>query len=160
MSKKAEPRPSRRETIAELPRLIITVVTALTNHVRAAFERAGIELTPDQFSLMDIIMYADKPLTLTELAAIQERDKSGAMRQVDLLERQGLLERTVSSEDRRKKVLTPTAKGRRLYAKSKACVEAVMAELCTELSDERLEQVVRGLAKFSSSQSSSGGERQ
>lgn len=125
--------------------LLMGLIAALSKRVRGRFGAAGLDLTPDQFALLDTLARHEAQLTQSDLADILDKDKSVLMRQTDQLEEQGLVTRTVSPEDRRRKTLSLTAEGQRLHAKSRALIDDLMRELCGDIPLQRLQGLLKSL---------------
>jgi MarR family transcriptional regulator, transcriptional regulator for hemolysin len=73
------------------------------------------------------------PMTQTELATAIGLDKTTMVVTVDELERAGLAERTLSSADRRARVIAVTEKGKRKVAEGQAIVERVQESVLSAL---------------------------
>lgn len=65
----------------------------------------------------------DEPRTMSEIAAALHCDPSNVTGIVDGLEERGLVARTPSSQDRRVKLIAPTAEGRRVRAQLVKAIE-------------------------------------
>lgn len=128
--------------------LLGTLIVALSKRVRARFGAAGLDITPDQFSLLNTIARPEGQPTQSELADILDKDKSVLVRQLDHLEEQGLITRTVSPEDRRKKLLMLTPQGQRLHARAKALTEDLLRELFGGIPAQRLQSIRKGLEEM------------
>lgn len=135
--------------------LLSGLIVALSKKVRARLGAAGLDITPDQFSLLDTLARHEGQLTQSELADILDKDKSVLMRQTDHLEDQRLVIRTVSPEDRRKKLLMLTPQGQRVYARGKALIEELLRELFGDIPAQRLQSLRKGLEEMREQASSS-----
>lgn len=124
------------------------LIVGLSKRARARFGAAGLDITPDQFSLLAALARHGGQLTQSELGDLLDRDKSALVRQIDHLEEQGLVTRTVSSEDRRKKLLMLTPQGRRSHARGKAILEDMLRELFGGIPLQRLQSVRKGLEEM------------
>jgi MarR family transcriptional regulator for hemolysin len=67
---------------------------------------------------------------------------------LDRMERQGWIERRPDSEDRRRKIVTPTPKVKPVWERMAACARRVRARATTGLSAEDLAVVTRVMAKI------------
>lgn len=65
-----------------------------------------------------------KPMTLRQLASALAMDAAYATLVVDDLERRGLVERTANPQDRRSKIVTATAEGRRAAQRAEEIIYA------------------------------------
>lgn len=89
--------------------LVHAVIDSRSDWRRAVAERTGLP-----FSRLRVLKRLDRcgPLTLKELAALADMDAPAATVAVNDLQTRGYVERTVSPEDRRAKVVTITDAGR------------------------------------------------
>jgi DNA-binding MarR family transcriptional regulator len=112
-------------------------------------EREGLSLAQFQLIFPFAELDSDASLTVGALAAAAEIAQPTATRTLDGLERQGIVERHPSSEDRRSVTVRLTARGRRLLNRKRALVEkkrdAAYASLSPE-DRERAPTVLRALA--------------
>src|ERR1700741_762967 len=86
------------------------------------FEEEGLEVSVDQFVMMNIIYQHSLKYDLTQidLSNIVGKDKSAILRHMDYLESIKLLKRKDDAEDRRRKIISLTAKGEQLLNKARA----------------------------------------
>ncbi len=104
-----------------------------TQVFQARTQAAGFELTSVQFAALDAV--AQQPgIDQASLAATISFDRATIGGVVDRLEQKGLIERTVSPDDRRARLLQLTAAGRRQLAALRPVVEALQAEILAPLS--------------------------
>lgn len=104
-----------------------------TQVFQARTQAAGFELTSVQFAALDAV--AQQPgIDQASLAATISFDRATIGGVVDRLEQKGLIERTVSPDDRRARLLHLTAAGRRQLAALRPVVEALQAEILAPLS--------------------------
>ena len=116
-------------------------IRRLHQHSTAVFtqrmQRSGIELTPVQFATLAAISAAPG----SDQAAIAEcigYDRATIGGVVERLEKKGWVDRTVSEQDRRARVLTLSRAGRALYAKALPLAHELQADILQPLSpDER-----------------------
>lgn len=85
---------------------------ALDGFNRELARRHGV--TGAQLAMLRIV--AERPLTLAELRQRLVMHPATLGQLIDRMQRQGLVERSVSAQDRRKRVVRPTVKGRELLA--------------------------------------------
>jgi MarR family transcriptional regulator for hemolysin len=86
--------------------------------------------------------------TQTELAEIVGLDKTTMVVTVDELERSGLAERRLSPRDRRARIVSVTAAGKRRVAEAEKVKERVQAEVLGELSTREGAALMNGLEKL------------
>lgn len=87
---------------------------AFSSFNRDLRERHGV--TGAQLAMLRIV--AEEPVTLAELRKRLLMHPATLGQLLERMQRQGLVERTVSSEDRRKRVVKPTPKGHRLLTQA------------------------------------------
>src|SRR6218665_536393 len=133
---------------ASISTLLMSAMGALSKRTRARLAAAGIDITTDQFALLDLLSRHDGQLTQSELADMRDKDKSVLMRQTDHFEALGLVTRSVSSEDRRKKTLMLTPQGKRLHAEAKALIDDLMRELLRDVPPQKLQGFLKTLAEI------------
>ncbi|MGD9835894.1 MAG: MarR family winged helix-turn-helix transcriptional regulator [Piscinibacter sp.] len=104
-----------------------------TQVFQARTQAAGFDLTSVQFAALDAV--AQQPgIDQASLAATISFDRATIGGVVDRLEQKGLIERTVSPDDRRARLLQLTAAGRRQLAALRPVVEALQVEILAPLS--------------------------
>ena len=104
-----------------------------TQVFQARTQAAGFDLTSVQFAALDAI--AGQPgIDQASLAETISFDRATIGGVIDRLEQKGLVERVVSAEDRRARLLHPTAAGRRLLAACRPVVEDLQAQILAPLS--------------------------
>jgi len=104
-----------------------------TQIFQAKTQAAGLELTSVQFAALDAI--AQQPgIDQASLAATISFDRATIGGVIDRLEFKGLVQRVVSSQDRRARQLHLTPDGRQLLAASRPVVEALQADILGPLS--------------------------
>jgi DNA-binding MarR family transcriptional regulator len=86
--------------------------------------------------------------TQTELAAMVGLDKTTMVVTVDELERDGLAERRLSPRDRRARIVSVTAAGKRKVAEAEKVKERIQAEVLGELSAREGEALMDSLSKL------------
>lgn len=104
-----------------------------TQVFQARTQAAGLDLTSVQFAALDTI--ARQPgIDQAGLAATISFDRATIGGVIDRLESKGLVRRTVSTEDRRARLLQLTAQGKQLLAACRPVVEALQADILAPLS--------------------------
>ena len=86
--------------------------------------------------------------TQTELAAMVGLDKTTMVVTVDELEREGLAERRLSPHDRRARIVSVTAIGKRKVAEAEKVKERIQAEVLDELSAREGQALMDSLSKL------------
>jgi DNA-binding MarR family transcriptional regulator len=104
-----------------------------TQVFQARTQAAGFDMTSVQFAALDTI--AQQPgIDQASLAASISFDRATIGGVVDRLEQKGLVQRVVSVQDRRARLLHLTPQGKRLLRTSRPVVEALQAEILAPLS--------------------------
>jgi DNA-binding MarR family transcriptional regulator len=131
-----------------------TDIVALADALRPALLKVGRELrrearavgvSPEQVSLLVAIEYAPG-MGIRELAARERVSPPAMTKHVDRLERDGLVARAQSSDDRRRVGMTLTAEGRRLLRRVRSRRTAWLASRLGELSAAELAAVEAAIA--------------
>ena len=106
-----------------------------TQVFQAQTQAAGLDLTSVQFAALDAI--AQQPgIDQASLAATIGFDRATIGGVIDRLERKGLVQRVVSTQDRRARQLNLTPDGGQLLAASRPVVEALQADILAPLTPE------------------------
>ena len=82
------------------------------------------------------------PLRMSELAAVGRMHPAALTRQVQLLEAEGMIERSADPDDRRVSVVRATPKGRAAYRRMQAVNDEIMAEQLAGWTPEELDELV------------------
>jgi len=130
--------------ISELGPALLRLVAELTRATRTFLGNGGVDITPDQYMVLDLLAGRADLVTQVQLADELGREKTVVLRQIDSLEQKGLLERIADSQDRRRRGLVLTDEGRRVHAVAKTIIDQLLARLAGDLSAEEL----RGVIKF------------
>ena len=114
--------------------------------VAEAIEAAGHDLTPVQFAALSAIG-ARPGIDQATLAGLIVYDRATIGGVVDRLDAKQLLTRAVSAEDRRARVLTPTAEGRRLLTEITPVFRKVQDQILAGLDPDERETMLGLLRK-------------
>ena len=117
---------------------------------RAAIDRRLRELGLSQAGWMALAMAAkaDKPLSQTELADRLGVEAATLVGMIDRLVRAGLIERRPSADDRRVRLIVPTAAGKELFGKVKAQASLVWRELLSDMDPQQLGTAIEVLERL------------
>jgi MarR family transcriptional regulator for hemolysin len=115
---------------------------ALATEMTAALEE--LDLVPRGYCVLATALTGEK--TQTELAQIVGLDKTTMVVTVDSLEAAGLAERRPSATDRRARVITVTAAGKRKVAEAEKVIERVQGDVLAGLPAEHRDALVESLA--------------
>ena len=106
-----------------------------TQVFQAQTQAAGLDLTSVQFAALDAI--AQQPgIDQASLAATIGFDRATIGGVIDRLERKGLVQRVVSTQDRRARQLNLTPDGGQLLLASRPVVEALQADILAPLTPD------------------------
>ncbi|MUH36137.1 MarR family transcriptional regulator [Zobellia amurskyensis] len=94
-------------------RLISATERVLTAHLQLAFQENGIDITIEQWRIL-FYLWKEDGINQQELAKRAKKEKSTMTRQIDTLEKKGLLIRRCLDEDKRNKQIFLTKQGQAL----------------------------------------------
>ncbi len=104
-----------------------------TQVFQSQVQAAGFDITSVQFAALDTI--AQEPgIDQASLAATISFDRATMGGVIDRLESKGLVQRRVSPQDRRARLLDLTPEGHRLLSECRPLVEALQADILAPLS--------------------------
>lgn len=120
----------------------------LKQYTAVMLKRRGIDLTPEQFLLVDLL-WNQGPLSQQQLADQMQKDKNSVTKLVDAIERKGFAMRSQNPNDRRSNtiVLTPKAQEIKLNAK-KAGID-ILDMMLEDISEQELRNFLMTLRKLS-----------
>ncbi|MDR0575058.1 MAG: MarR family transcriptional regulator [Tannerella sp.] len=73
----------------------------------------NIDLSSDAFGIL-MIVYFQEDVIQQDIADMAKKDKSAVLKQIDILESKGLVQRQVNVQDRREKMIVITDEGRKI----------------------------------------------
>ena len=129
---------------ARLASALRLTVARLARRVRQEGTSAGDDVTASRLAALTTIE-AVGPLTLGELAAIEQVQPPSMTRIVARLEQAGLAEREIDPDDRRIVRVRVTDEGRRLLARSRTRRDAFLAKRVARLTDDERELLARAI---------------
>lgn len=138
------------DALVELALCIKAAQRELDRRANDALRPLG--LTGPQADALTIIGHA-QPISLKELGELLIAEAGHPSRMVDRLVNQGLVERREAQDDRRRIVLSLTAKGRRLEQKAEKARQEILDLARLLIADREIEPVVefmRDMLKYSS----------
>jgi DNA-binding MarR family transcriptional regulator len=104
----------------------------LKKHLAEVFKKNGVNLTAEQYLVMDTL-WNEGTLTQQAIAFIIQKDKNSVTQFIDNLEKKGLVTRSVAKEDRRVNKIVVTEEGMALKDSTK------------QLAIETMEQALKGI---------------
>ncbi len=108
--------------------------TAITRRLQKNFRDAGLEITIEQWSVL-YHLWENDGLSQQDLCNLTYRDKPSVTRLIDNLEKQKLVKRVASKEDRRKNIVTLTDNALSLQ------------QTTFELANKTMEEALAGIKK-------------
>lgn len=118
----------------------------LKKHLAEVFKKNGINLTAEQYLVMDAL-WNEGTLTQQAIAFIIQKDKNSVTQFIDNLEKKGLVTRSVSKEDRRVNNIVVTTEGMVLKDTTKQLAIDTMNEVLKDISEADLQTFVGVLKK-------------
>ena len=119
----------------------------LKQYTAAMLKLHNIDLTPEQFLLIDLL-WNQGSMSQQQLADQMQKDKNSVTKLVDALERKGFVVREQNRQDRRSNtlVLTEKAEGLKPGAKQKGI--SILDEMLIGISEEELRSFLVTLGKL------------
>lgn len=99
--------------------------------------RNDINLTPEQYLVMDILWDADV-MSQQSIADIIQKDKNSVTKFIDSLEKKGLVYRVVNKEDRRVNNIMVSEEGKKLKTKTTEVAIKMMRNVLNNIKEEDL----------------------
>lgn len=104
----------------------------LKKHLSEVFKKNGVNLTAEQYLVMDTL-WNEGTLTQQAIAFIIQKDKNSVTQFIDNLEKKGLVSRSVSKDDRRVNNIVVTKEG------------MAMKDSTKQLAIETMEKALEGI---------------
>lgn len=130
----------------ELNAIIYRINKLLKMQTQDAVRKFGI--TTDQWIVLGRIYNSEENMNQKMLAESCFKEKAAITRILDILEKQGLLERRDSPADRREYLIYITKKGRELYEQSLVEIEKLEGYVNETFSKEELKEIMTLLARL------------
>lgn len=134
------------------PELLFSLISgklsaAINRRVYRAFRHKGIEVTPEQWTVMYYLWTRDG-VTQQELCNLTFKDKPSMTRLIDNLEKLDCVKRIPGKNDRRINIIKLTAKGRELESQTKPVVLSVIREALSSMSSSDIDVACRVLTSI------------
>ena len=113
------------------------VSTAINRKLSRNFRQEGVEITPEQWTIL-LFLWEKDGVTQQELCNATFRDKPSMTRLIDNMERQHLVVRISDKKDRRNNLIHLTKTGRELENKAYKIANATLEQALQGLSLEEL----------------------
>ena len=118
----------------------------LKKHIADVFRKKGVNLTAEQYLVMDTL-WNEGTLTQQTIAFIIQKDKNSVTQFIDNLEKKGLVERAVDKNDRRVNNIVVTEKGMAMKQSTKELAIDSMNKVVDGIPEEQLTIFVDVLRK-------------
>lgn len=110
---------------------------SLIKYFAKELTRNGINLTPEQYLVMDILWDAEV-MSQQAIADIIQKDKNSVTKFIDSLEKKGLVYRQVNKTDRRVNNIVVSEEGMKLKAKTTEVAIGMMRNVLKNIKEEDL----------------------
>ena len=110
---------------------------SLIKYFAKELSRNDINLTPEQYLVMDILWDAEV-MSQQAIADIIQKDKNSVTKFIDSLEKKGLVYRQVNKTDRRVNNIVVSEEGMRLKAKTTEVAIGMMRNVLKDIKEEDL----------------------
>lgn len=110
---------------------------SLIKYFAKELSRNDINLTPEQYLVMDILWDADV-MSQQAIADIIQKDKNSVTKFIDSLEKKGLVYRAVNKEDRRVNNIIVSEEGKKLKTKTTEVAIKMMRNVLNNIKEEDL----------------------
>ena len=118
----------------------------LKKHIAVVFKSEGINLTAEQFLVMDTL-WNQGEMTQQTIAYIIQKDKNSVTQFIDNLEKKGLVERVVDASDRRVNKIKLSEEGLRMKDNTKRVAIDAVNGIVEGIPEEDLRAFVNVLNK-------------
>lgn len=118
----------------------------LKKHIASVFKLEGINLTAEQFLVMDAL-WNQGEMTQQSIAYIIQKDKNSVTQFIDNLEKKGLVNRVVDSSDRRVNNIRLSQAGMEMKDNTKNVAIDILNDIVEGIPEEDLRTFVKVLNK-------------
>jgi DNA-binding MarR family transcriptional regulator len=130
-------------------RILGVAYTSLFRHLSKLMKEENLPITPDQFRVLTHLWQKDG-LQQSELANCTNRNRANVTRILDILEREGIVERRDDENDRRVFRIYLTEMGKSIKERTALCAEQSIKDSLKGLSEEEIQTCTRVLLKIKS----------
>lgn len=128
-------------------RILGTAHTAMFRHLSKLMKDQGLPITPEQFSVLSYLWQKDG-MQQSELALCTNRNRANVTRIIDILEREGIVERRDDDNDRRIFRIYLTKKGKSLREETAKCAAQSIKDSLKGLTKSEIEICTQVLLKI------------
>lgn len=129
----------------------------LKQYTAAMLRQHNIDLTPEQFLLIDLL-WNQGPMSQLDIADQMQKDKNSITKLVDAIERKGYVVRQQNPNDRRSNTIVLTDLGNSLKDNAKTKGISILNTMLEGISEEELNSFLETLDKLCSNMSVSGSD--
>ena len=119
----------------------------LKKHLAEVFKKNGVNLTAEQYLVMDTL-WNEGTLTQQAIAFIIQKDKNSVTQFIDNLEKKGLVTRSVAKDDRRVNNIVVTEEGMALKDSTKQLAIDTMNQALKDIPEDDVQTFVTVLKKI------------
>ena len=124
--------------IKQVGMLVNILNCKLKKHMAAVFKANGINLTAEQFLVMDAL-WNQGEMTQQTIAYIIQKDKNSVTQFIDNLEKKGLVQRSVDAADRRVNNIKLSKEGKAMKDNTKAVAIEAINQILEGISEAELQ---------------------
>ena len=121
----------------------------LKQYTAAMLRQHNIDLTPEQFLLIDLL-WNQGPMSQLEIADQMQKDKNSITKLVDAIERKGYVERHQNPNDRRSNTIVLTELGNSLKDNAKTKGISILNNMLDGIPESELQSFLETLDKLCS----------
>ena len=128
--------------------LIYITGTLIRGFSTQTFTEKEYELTPDQYVILNLLLENDEIMYQRQLAEIMFKDRANISRIIDIMHRNGLIEKVPDSNGRRIYKLVVTEKGKEIRNRVLPTDKELRAVITENISEEELNSMFHILEKM------------
>lgn len=128
--------------------LIYITGTLIRGFSTQTFTEKAFELTPDQYVILNLLLENDEIMYQRQLAEIMFKDRANISRIIDIMHRNGLIEKVPDSNGRRIYKLVVTEKGKEIRNRVLPTDKELRAVITENISEEELNSIFHILEKM------------
>ena len=128
--------------------LIYITGTLIRGFSTQTFTEKEYELTPDQYVILNLLLENDEIMYQRQLAEIMFKDRANISRIIDIMHRNGLIEKVPDSNGRRIYKLIVTEKGKKIRNRVLPTDKELRAVITENISEEELNSMFHILEKM------------
>ena len=123
--------------------LIYITGTLIRGFSTQTFTEKEYELTPDQYVILNLLLENDEIMYQRQLAEIMFKDRANISRIIDIMHRNGLIEKIPDSNGRRIYKLVVTEKGKEIRNRVLPTDKELRAVITENISEEELNSIFK-----------------